>query len=112
MDDLLSQIKSRLENAGFVYDLDWTKTTQQIVGGGTISINGKVIQQQGTPVTIKMVFKNLGECIIKDNSKEEVSLMCGFLVYKDLDIIQDLEINIYPNEYNYFNSLATQIFKI
>lgn len=112
MDTLLNLIKSKLEKSGFTYDTEWTKTTQQMVGGGTVSINGKVMQQQGTPVTIKMVFKELGECVVKDDSKEETSLMCCFQVFKDSDILQDLEINLYPEDYNYFEMLVNKIFKI
>ena len=38
--------------------------------------------------------------------------MCWFKVKSGDDIINDLELNIYPDEYDFFNNLVTKIFGI
>lgn len=83
-----------------------------MVGGGTISINGQVMQQQGSPVKVDMLFEILYETIVKDTEKEEHSLMCWFNVTREDETIQDLEINLYKEDYDFFNRLVTQIFGI
>ena len=115
MTELVNKIKERLESGGFkcnVEDTHWSKVFTQMVGGGTISINGQVMQQQGTPVEVDMLFEILYEAIVKDTEKEERSLMCWFRVKQGEDITQDLEINMYKDDYDFFNRLATQIFGI
>lgn len=117
MKELVDKIKERLESSGFncdVEDTHWSKTITQMVGGGTITINGQVMQQQGTPVEVEMLFEILYEASVKDveTGTEEKSLMCWFKVTSGDDIINDLELNIYPNEYDFFNNLVTKIFGI
>lgn len=117
MTELVNKIKTRLESGGFkcdVEDTHWSKTFTHMVGGGTISINGQVMQQQGTPVEIEMLFEILYEACVKDTEtgKEETSLMCWFRVKQGDDITQDLEINLYKDDYDFFNRLVTQIFGI
>lgn len=117
MTELVNNIKQKLESTGFncsVEDTSWTKEAVQMIGGGTISINGQVMQQQGTPVKIKMLFEILYEACVKDvdAETEERSLMCCFKVFQNEEVVQDLEINIYPDEFDFFCTLTNKIFGI
>lgn len=117
MTELVNNIKHKLESAGFncnVEDTSWVKEAVQMIGGGTISINGQVMQQQGTPVKISMLFDIVCETTVKDveTGVEDKSLMCCFKVLQDEEAVQDLEINIYPEEFDFFCMLANKIFGI
>lgn len=117
MKKLVNQIKNKLESVGFncdVEDTHWSKSFTQMVGGGTISINGRVMQQQGQPVKTEMLFEILYETVVKDTNtdKEERSLMCWFKVMHGEETVQDLEINIYPEEFDFFHTLANKIYGI
>lgn len=117
MTELVNNIKQKLESAGFtcnVEDTSWAKEAVQMIGGGTISINGQVMQQQGTPVKVNMLFEILYEARVKDvdTETEERSLMCWFKVLQNEEVVQDLEINIYPDEFDFFCTLANKIFRI
>ena len=117
MTELVNNIKQKLESTGFncsVEDTSWAKETVQMIGGGTISINGQVMQQQGTPVKISMLFDFVCETTVKDvaTGVEDKSLMCWFKVLQNEDVVQDLEINIYPDEFDFFCTLTNKIFGI
>lgn len=117
MTELVNNIKQKLESAGFncnVEDTSWAKEAVQMIGGGTISINGQVMQQQGTPVKISMLFDIVCETVVKDveTEVEDRSLMCCFKVLQNEEAVQDLEINIYPDEFNFFETLCKKIYCI
>lgn len=117
MTELVNNIKQKLESAGFncdVEDTTWSKSETHIMRGGTISINGQVMQQQGTPVKVDMLFDIVCETVVKDVETEtaERSIMCWFRVLQNEEAVQDLEINIYPDEFDFFCTLANKIFKI
>lgn len=117
MTELVNNIKQKLEYSGFncnVEDTSWSKETFQMIGGGTISINGQVMQQQGTPVKISMLFDIVCETTVKDveTEVEDRSLMCCFKVLQDEEVVQDLEINIYPDEFDFFENLCKKIYGI
>lgn len=117
MTELVNNIKRKLEDSGFsciTEDTSWVKEAVQMIGGGTISINGQVMQQQGTPVKISMLFDIVCETIVKDveTEVEYRSLMCCFKVLQNEEAVQDLEINIYPDEFDFFCTLANKIFGI
>lgn len=117
MTELVNNIKQKLEAAGFSCineDTSWSKSETQMMGGGTISINGQVMQQQGTLVKIEMLFDIAYEAVVKDveTETEERSLMCWFRVLQNEEAVQDLEINIYPDEFDFFCTLANKIFRI
>lgn len=117
MTDLVNNIKHKLESAGFnciIEDTHWSKVETHMMGGGTISINGQVMQQQGNPVKIEKSFEICYEARVKTvgTDKEDRSLMCLFKVLRDEEAIQDLEINIYPDEIDFFNNLSRKIFDI
>lgn len=117
MTELVNNIKQKLESAGFncnVEDTNWSKSETHIMNGGTISINGQVMQQQGTPVKVDMLFDIVCETIVKDVETEITShsLMCCFKILQNEETVQDLEINIYPDEFDFFCTLANKIFRI
>lgn len=117
MTELVNNIKHKLESNGFncnVEDTSWVKETVQMIGGGTISINGQVMQQQGTPVKISMLFDIVYETVIKNvaTEVEDKSLMCWFRVLQNEETVQDLEINIYPDEFYFFENLCKKIYGI
>lgn len=116
MEQLRLKIKDKLEKYGFTRseNSEWVKFTQQTAGGGTIIINGKQIQQPGKVIKIKMIYEDLGDCVITDitTSIETTSILCAFKLQQDNELIQDFEINLYPDDYKIFNDLITKIFKI
>lgn len=117
MEQLLEKIKNRLEKVGFAYNEQtstWSKIQRQQVSGGTISINGQVIQQPSTTVTLEMNVSNFGECTVTDvkSGKDDVSILLQFQVLQNKELIQHLEINLYDNEYKMFDDLVTKIFKV
>lgn len=117
MEQLLEKIKNRLEKVGFAYNKQtstWSKIQRQQVSGGTISINGQVIQQPSTTITLEMNVSNFGECTVTDvkSGKDDVSILLQFQVLQNKELIQHLEINLYNNEYKMFDDLVTKIFKV
>jgi hypothetical protein len=117
MEQLRLKIKERLEKVGFAYNEQtstWSKIQRQQVSGGTISINGQVIQQPSTTITLEMNISDLGECTVTDvkSGKDDVSILLQFQVLQNKELIQHLEINLYNNEYKMFDDLVTKIFKV
>ena len=117
MTELVDKIKERLESSGFNCEFDdtiWIKDFQQVVQGGTLIVNGQPIQQESSYRNITMIFEICYECDIKDADTGNVdkSLMCGFQVIVDGEHTQHLEINLYKDDYDFFNRLITQIFGI
>ena len=116
MEQLRRKIKDKLEKHGFTCsdNSEWVKSTQQTVGGGTIIVNGKQMQQSGKVVKVKMTYEDLGDCIITDiaTNTEIISILCAFKLQQENELIQDFEINLYPDDYKVFNDLMTKIFKI
>lgn len=117
MEQLLEKIKNRLEKVGFAYNEQtstWSKIQRQQVSGGTISINGQVIQQPSTTITLEMNVSNFGECTVTDvkSGKDDVSILLQFQVLQNKELIQHLEINLYNNEYKMFDDLVTKIFNV
>lgn len=117
MEQLRSKIKERLEKVGFAYNEQtstWSKIQRQQVSGGTISINGQIIQQPSATITLEMNVSNFGECTVTDvkSGKDDVSILLQFQVLQNKELIQHLEINLYNNEYKMFDDLVTKIFKV
>lgn len=116
MEQLRLKIKDKLEKYGFTCseNSEWVKSIQQTVRGGTIIVNGKQIQQPGKIIKVKMIYEDLGDCIITDiaTNTETTSILCAFKLQQENELIQDFEINLYPDDYKVFNDLITKIFKI
>ena len=117
MEQLILKIKERLEKVGFAYNEQtstWSKIQRQQVNGGTISINGQVMQQHPTFITLEMNVSDLGECTVTDvkSGKDDISILLQFQVLQNKELIQHLEINLYNNEYRMFDDLVTKIFKV
>ena len=117
MENLKKQIIEKLEAAGFQVDMEnvsWKKQETNTTGGATISINGQTFQQSGQQITVNKHFTILYECRVSDVGEHDPhdSLMCQFEVYEDDHKVQDLEINIYPDELDFFNNLSRKIFNI
>ena len=117
MEKLIEQIKERMTKAGFTYDEQasaWSKIETHQQYGGTISINGQVMQQSPTTITIKKIVNDRGDCVIEDTKtgKIENSRLFDFEVWQDENLVQNFELNFYENEYNLFNDLIIKTFKI
>ena len=117
METLKKQIIEKLEAGGFQVDMEnvsWKKQETNTTGGATISINGQTFQQSGQQITVNKHFTILYECRVSDVGEQDPhdSLMCQFEVYEGDHKVQDLEINIYPGEMDYFNGLMAQIFRV
>lgn len=117
METLKKKIIERLESAGFEVDMEnvsWKKQESVMTGGATMSINGQTFQQPGQQITITKHFTILYECVVSDVGGQDPhdSLMCQFEVYEGDHKVQDLDINIYPDEIDFFNNLTRKIFNI
>jgi hypothetical protein len=117
MEQLRLKIKERLEKVGFAYNEQtstWSKIQMQQVNGGTISINGQVMQQPPTTITLEMNVSDLGECTVTDvkSGKDDISILLQLQVFQNKELIQHLEINLYNNEYKMFDDLVTKIFNV
>ena len=117
METLEQKIKDHLESNGFEMDMEnvsWKKQETNTTGGATISINGQTFQQPGQQITVTKHFTILYDCLVSDTDGQDPhnSLMCQFEVYEGDHQVQDLEINIYPDEIDFFNNLSRKIFGI
>ena len=117
MEELKQKIKEYLESNGFEMDMEsvsWKKQETVMTGGATMSINGQMFQQSGQQITVTKHFTILYECKVSDVVSRDPhdSLMCQFEVYEGDHKVQDLEINIYPDEIDFFNNLSRKIFGI
>lgn len=116
MDTLLKQIEDKLKSLGFKSDdsKEWVKTETKLFGGGTVYVNGKATENPGQKAEVKSVWTNHGECIITDTTTKQVdtSLMCSFQTYIDNTPREDLEINLYPSEFQLFMKFLGTIFRM
>lgn len=117
METLKQKIKDHLESNGFQVDMEntsWKKTDTTITGSSIVNINGQTFQQPGQEITVTKHFTILYECCVSDVGEQNPhdSLMCQFEVYEGDHKVQDLEINIYPDEIDFFNNLLRKIFGI
>ena len=117
METLKQKIKEHLESNGFEIDIEnvsWKKQETHMTGGATMSINGQTFQQPGQQITVTKHFTILYDCLVSDvdGQNPHDSLMCGFEVYEGDHQVQDLEINIYCDEFDFFTNLTRKIFGI
>lgn len=117
MEILKKQIIEKLESSGFQVDMEnvsWKKQDTVLTGGSIVNINGQTFQQPGQEITVTKHFTILYECRVSDVGEQDPhdSLMCQFEVYEGDHKVQDLEINIYSDEIDFFNNLSRKIFGI
>jgi hypothetical protein len=95
-------------------NVSWRKQETAQTQGSIVNINGQTFQQPGQQITITKHFTILYECRVSDVGEQNPhdSLMCQFDVYEGDHKVQDLEINIYPDEIDFFNNLSRKIFGI
>ena len=117
METLKQKIKEHLESNGVEMDMEnisWKKTDVRTTGGATMTINGQTFQQPGQQINVTKNFTILYDCLISDTEGQNPhnSLMCNFEVYEGDHQTQDLEINIYFDEFDFFTNLTRKIFSI
>lgn len=117
MENLKKQIIEKLDAGGFQVDMEnvsWRKQETAQTQGSIVNINGQTFQQPGQQITITKHFTILYECRVSDVGEQNPhdSLMCQFEVYEGDHKVQDLEINIYPDEIDLLNNLLRKIFGI
>ena len=121
METLKKQMIEKLEAAGFSILEDqelngktWYRETTIKQPGASITINGQHVHQQDDIHKIEQEFKIYYNVDIKDVSTGVVdtSIMCWFRVWDNENLIQDFEINIYPDEFDFFCTLTNKIFGI
>ena len=85
-----------------------------MTGGATMNINGQTFQHPGQQITMTKHFTILYDCLVSDVGGQDPhnSLMCRFEVYEGDHQVQDLEINIYFDEFDFFTNLTHKIFNI
>lgn len=117
MEELRQKIKEHLESNGFEMDMEnisWRKQETHTTLGATMTINGQRFEQSGQQITVTKHFTILYDCIVSDADGQSPhdSLMCNFEVYEGDHQVQDLEINIYLDEFDFFTNLTRKIFGI
>lgn len=117
MEQLKEKIRERFKTLGWVKDnvLDyWTNDSEAMVNQGTLIINGQPVQQQGQKVVVSKRFEMCYDCSIKTVDTDDVheTVMCRWAVYEDDDATQYLEVNLYLDEYDLFETLCNKIFGI
>lgn len=117
MEQLKNQIRDKFNSVGWTKKEDsdlWYKEEEITMNQGTIYVNGQPVKQEGQKHKLRHEFEILYECPIKDiyTNKEDITLMCSFKVTDNDNVMSHIEINVYPNEIDYINRLATKLFNI
>lgn len=116
METLLQQIKDKFTSLGWHKELEdhdmWVNEQEVMMNMGTLIINGQQINQPGQKKIVTQIFEVQYEVDIADVETKSVdqSLMCRFQVLDDGNEIQYLEINFYPDEFEFFENLCKKIF--
>ena len=121
METLKKQIIEKLESSGFTLDTDtdnkeafWKRNTLVTRPGASITINGQHMHQQGDTHQIEQEFMLYYDLDIKDveTGRVDTSIMCWFRVWDNKSLVQDVEINFYPDEFEFFENLCNKIFGV
>lgn len=121
METLKKQMIEKLEAAGFSVIEDevssakiWRRETTIKQSGASFVINGQHLYQQDDIHKIEQKFVTYYNVEIKDSETGAVdtSIMCWFRVWDNEDLIQDVEINFYPDEFGFFENLCKKIYGI
>lgn len=121
MENLKKQIIEKLEAAGFSIIEDhvsdsktWYRETTIKHPGASITINGQHVHQQDDIHKIEQQFMIYYNVEIKDVETGEIatSIMCWFRVWDNENLVQDVEINFYPDEFVFFENFCKKIFGI
>lgn len=121
MENLKKQIIEKLEAAGFSIIEDhvsdnktWYRETTIKQPGASITINGQHVHQQDNIHKIEQQFMIYYNVEIKDVETGEIdtSIMCWFRVWDNENLVQDVEINFYPDEFVFFENFCKKIFGI
>lgn len=117
MENLKNKIREKFMTLGWVKDevLDyWTHDQEVVRNQGTLIINGQPVQRQGEKVVVSQRFEICYDCPIKTVDTDDVheTVMCRWAVYENDDATQYLEINLYCDEYYFFEDLCKKIFGV
>lgn len=121
MEKLKNKIIEKIESAGFsaIEDKDssakvWHRETTIKQPGASIVINGQHMHQQDDIHKIEQEFMTYYNVEIKDIETGEIdtSIMCWFRVWDNENLVQDVEINFYPDEFEFFENLCKKIYNI
>lgn len=119
METLKTKIIEKIESAGFsvLEDTDtktWHRETTIKQPGASIVINGQHVHQQDDIHKIEQEFMIYYNVEIKDfeTGVVDTSIMCWFRVWDNENLIQDVEINFYPDEFDFFENLCKKIYGI
>lgn len=118
METLRQQIRDKFTSLGWNKELEdhdiWVNEQEVIMNMGTVIINGQQMNQQGQKKIITQIFEVQYESTIVDIETKNVekSLMCRFQVLDDGNETQYLEINFYPDEFEFFENLCKKVFVI
>lgn len=118
METLKKQIIEKLEADGFKLDTTadsneyWSKSKLITTPGASITINGQHVHQSDNTHQIEQEFMMYYDVEIKDieTGKIDTSIMCWFRVWDNKTLIQDVEINFYPEEFTFFENFYKKIF--
>ena len=121
MEKLKNKIIEKIESAGFSILEDqelngktWYRETTIKQPGASITINGQHVHQHDDIHKIEQEFMIYYNVEIKDIVTGEIdtSIMCWFRVWDNENLVQDVEINFYPDEFEFFENLCKKIYGI
>lgn len=116
MDALKTHMQEKIESFGFSCSSDnkWIKEDKIEQAGAQIIINGQKYQQKGETHDIKKEFSIMyeTEILTPETGKTDKCIMCGFKIHDNDNIVQDMEINIYPGEFDFFEDLCKKLFNL
>lgn len=116
MEELVKQIQTKFNSLNWNKSSDdhWNIEQDIPVSPSVIFVNGKPVQQPEQKRGIKKMFEMYYPCEIKDLTTGDIvkTVMCTFDVLEEGNEVQHLEINVYPNELDFFNNLSKKIFGI
>ena len=117
MDTLLNHFKTKFKELGWEKhcDLDYWDFSEEIpINPGAMFINGKPVKQDSVKKEITKSFDVVCDCSVTDllTGKCDKSLLCNFTIAEDGVVTQQFEINIYPDEIEFFDNLANKFFRL
>lgn len=118
METLLQQIRNKFTSLGWNKEPEdqdmWVNKQEVLMDMSTVIINGRQMKQQGQKKIITQVFAVQYESTIVDieTKKVDKSLMCKFQILDDGNETQYLEINFYPEEFEFFENLCKKIYRV
>lgn len=114
--EFMATILTHLKQLGFVEVVDgYKRTVEQRTPGRTISINGQVMEQPGSLITINQLVYFIGDGWVADNNEDEINKrefsQIKIEITQDKDTIGSIEECYYWDEADKFINTLKQVIR-